>query len=140
MPCLSDGSELGLSNSELVGNLLSSPQKTTNDINHSATSIGAQDLDGDEVDGLSNTGAVGAMGVTILINIILRDGGSPGGMTFKLDMIGGDTSTGYVQVDTLAMGREYPKRVKVPRPSLGDTRKTFIIDYATRAGFRCVPM
>ena len=46
-----------------------------------------------------STGAVGAMDVAILVCIILRDGRSPGGATFKPDTI--DTGIDEVLVNTL---------------------------------------
>jgi hypothetical protein len=80
VPCLPGGGELDIGSSEL-GSLLSSPQSTANDISHSATSIRTQDLDGDGVGSFSNpifagNGAVGAMVVAILVDVVLGDGGS----------------------------------------------------------------
>ena len=89
------------------GSLLSAPQNTASDINHSATSVGTQCLDSGEAGSLSNpvlagngsNGVVGAMAVAILVRVILRDGCSTGGTTFKLDMI--DTSIDEVHMNTL---------------------------------------
>jgi hypothetical protein len=81
VPCVPGGGELDIGNSEL-GGLLGDPQNTANGISHSATSVRTQDLDSDGVGSLSNpifagTSAVGVMAIAILVDVVLRDGGSP---------------------------------------------------------------
>ena len=48
--------------SKLGGSLFSSPHNTANDISHGTTSVGTQDLDGNEVDSLGNTVLAGTNG------------------------------------------------------------------------------
>ena len=154
MPCLSSGSELGLGSSELVRGLVSDPQNIPNDISQSATSVGTQDLDSDEVDSLSNTllagtdstGAVGAMVVVILVDVILMDGGSSGGATFKLDMSGVDLGIDDVRVNTLITNRVVfvESESSEAKPFMvGDAGKTLgdgvITNNATRVRFSNVP-
>ena len=71
VPCLPGGSKLS--------GLLSGLQNTADNINHSATSART----GNGVGSLSDpifvgTGAMGAMAIAILIDVVLRDGVSPG--------------------------------------------------------------
>ena len=152
---LSGSSELGLGSSELLGSLVSGPQNTTDDVGHSATSVGTQDLDGDEVGSLGNpvlagtdrASAMGTMAVAILIDIIHRDSDSPTGATFKLDVVDVDTSIDDVHVNTVTAGRMVVVESEGSEAELvtvGDARKTLedgvITNHATRAGFMNVPM
>ena len=113
VPCLSSGSVFSLGCSELSGSLFNSPHNTANDISHGTTSVGTQDLDGNEVDSLGNTvlagtngtGAVGPVTVPVVVDVILWDGLSPGGTTLELDVVHVDTSIDDVDVDALATGR-----------------------------------
>ena len=154
MPSLSGSSVLSLCSGELVSGLFSSPQNATNDVSHGTTSVGAQDLDGDEVDGLRNTvlprtngtGAVGPVTVSVFVDVILRDSLAPGGATFELDVIDVDTGVDDVNVDTLAAGRVVFVESKGPKSeslTMGDTRKTLegaINNHATRPEHSNVPM
>ena len=153
--CLSGGSVLSLGSGELTGGLLGGPQNTTNNISHSATSVGAQDLDGNEIDCLGNavlartdgTGAVGPVTVTVLVDVILRDGLAPRSATLKLDVVDVDTGIDDVHVNALTAGRVVlveSEGSKTELSTVGDTRKTLagkvITNHATRAGLRNVPM
>ena len=51
---LSGGGVFSLGNGKLSGNLFGGPQNAADDIRHSATSVGIQDLDSDKVDSLGN--------------------------------------------------------------------------------------
>ena len=51
----SGGGVLSLGGGEFCCSLFSGPQNTTDDIGVGATSVGAQNLDGDKIDGLRNT-------------------------------------------------------------------------------------
>ena len=153
--CPSGGSVLSLSGSKLVGSLLSGPQDTTNDISHGTTSVGTQDLDGDEVDSLGNTvlartngtGTVGPVTVAVLVDVILGNGLAPGGATLELGVVDVDTGIDDVDVNALAAGRivlvESESSETEPL-AVGDTRKTLrggvITNDATRSGLRNVPM
>ena len=50
--------------------------------------------------GTNSAGAMGTMAATILVDVILRDGDSPGSTTFKLDVVGVDTSIDDVHINT----------------------------------------
>lgn len=104
----SGSSVLGTSSLRLSNGLLSSPNNTTNNISHGSTSIGAEDLNSNNVGSLGNTirtgsdstGTVGSMAITINIFIVVGHGLAPNGTTFKLDVIDVDTSVDDVDVDT----------------------------------------
>jgi hypothetical protein len=77
----------------------SSPLNTLQDVGHGAASIGAKDLDSDNLGLLCNTVTLGGNGasnvcsmtVTIFIFIASRDSRAPDGTTFKLFMVNIDT-------------------------------------------------
>lgn len=104
---------LSLGSSELVGSLFSSPQNTANNIGHSTTSVGTQNLDSNQIDSLGNaelartngTGAVGSVTVSVIVDVILRDGLSPRGTSLKFDMLDVDTGIDDVDIDALATAR-----------------------------------
>ena len=52
---LSGGGVLNLGSGELGGSLFDGPDNATDDIRHTAASVGTKDLDGDKVDGLGHT-------------------------------------------------------------------------------------
>lgn len=133
--CLSGGSVLSLGSSELVSSLLCSPQNTANDISHGTTTVGTQDFDGNKVSSLGNTifarangtSAMGPVTVSVLVDVILRDGLSPRGATLKLDVVNVDTGIDDVDVDTLTAGRVVlieSKSSEAKFITMGDTRKT----------------
>ena len=153
--CFSGGSVLSLGSGELTGGLLGGPQNTTNNISHSATSVRAQDLDGNEIDCLGNavfartdgTSAVSPVTVAVFVNVILRDGLAPRSATLKLDVVDVDTGIDDVHVNAFTAGRVVlveSESSKTELPTVGDTRKTLegrvITNHATRAGLRNVPM
>jgi hypothetical protein len=144
-----------LGSGELVRSVLSSPQDTGNNVAHSATSVGTQDLDGNQVDSLGNTilartngtSAVGSVTITVLIDVILRDGLAPRGPTLKLDVVDVDTGIDDVHVDTLTAGRVViveSESSETEFRAVGDTRKTLggstITNHATKLGSRNIPM
>jgi len=135
VPRLPGGGILSLGSGELVGGLFSSPQNTTDHISHGTTSVGTQDLDGNEIDSLGNTvlartdgtGAVSSVTVAILVDVILRDGLAPGSATLELDVMNVDAGVDDVHVNALTAGRVVLVESKGSEPKLfavGDTRET----------------
>ena len=110
---LPGGGVFSLSSGELARSPLGGPQNTTDDIRHGATSVGTQNLDGKEIDSLSNTvlartdgtSTVSSVTVSVLVDIILRDGLAPGSTTLKLDVVNVDTGVYDVHINTLAARR-----------------------------------
>ena len=86
------------------------------------------------------------MAVAILANVNLRNGCSPGGVTFKLDVIDIDGSINDVHVNTLTTGWDMiieSESSEVKPAMVRGTCKTLgggvITNHATRAGFRNIP-
>lgn len=79
----------------------------------------------------------------IHVDVVLRDGSSPGGAIFRLDLIEVDASIDYLHVNALATDRAVfveSESSEAKAATVGYTHKTIITNYATRAGFRNVPM
>jgi hypothetical protein len=81
------------------------------------------------------------------VDVNLRDDGSPGGATFKLDVIDVEAGIEDVHVNTLTTGRVVvveSESSEVKPSTAGGTRKTLgsgvTSNHATRAGFRNVPI
>jgi hypothetical protein len=132
---LSGSGVLSLGSGELHGGLFSSPQNATNNIGHGATSVGTQNLDGNEVDSLGDTvlagtdsaSAMGSVTVAVIVDVILRDGLAPGGATLELDVVNVDTSVDDVHINALtARGVVLVagESSETETLTVGDTRKT----------------
>ena len=86
------------------------PAHTADNIRHGATSVGAKDLDGDNVGLLRNTiltgsnsaSAVGTVPIPVFINIIQGHSLSPGCTTFEFSVVDVDTGVDDVNVNALS--------------------------------------
>ena len=109
----SGGGKLSLGSGELGGSLFSGPQNAGNDVGDGATSVGTQNLDSDEIDGLGNTvlartggtSAMGSVTVAVLVDVVLGDSCAPSGATLELDVVNVDTGINDVHIDTLTASR-----------------------------------
>ena len=80
------------------------------DVRHRTAAIGAQHLDSDDVGGLGDTvllrrngtGAVSAMTVVIVVDVVQWDCLAPGCPTLKLSVLSVDSGVNDVYVDTFA--------------------------------------
>ena len=110
---VSHRSILSLGSGKLGCCLLSSPQKTTDDIGGCTASVGTQDLDSDEICTLGDTvlaradciSAVGPIAVSELVGIVLRNGLAPGCAILELDMVNVNVGVDNVHVNALAVFR-----------------------------------
>ncbi|KAI3488847.1 hypothetical protein L1887_47046 [Cichorium endivia] len=111
---------------ELCGKLLGvvdGPEDTAGDVRHGSGAAGAEHLDGDEVRLLcyavlaraDGTGAVGAVTVAVLVDVVLGHGLAPASAALELDVVdvdagvddvGGDALTAVALVDVLVEGAE----------------------------------
>ena len=87
------------------------------------------------------------MTIAILIDIILRDGLAPGGMTLELDTLDVDASIDDIHVNALTTSRVMlveSESSETKFGMVGDTSKTLehseITNHATKAGLRNIPM
>lgn len=107
--CRAGGLELSESSGGLLHSGISGEDDTRDDVRHSAGAIRTEDLDGDDVGGLSNTvlpgsdgaGTVSTVTVVVLVNIVLRNGLAPEGTALELGMVDVDTSVDDIDVDAL---------------------------------------
>lgn len=100
----------GLGSGNLGSVLLSSVLDTLDDVGHGAGAVGAEDLDGVDVGLLGNTvlltgdgaRAVGAVAVSILVGIALRNGLAPVSATLEVDVLGVGAGVDNVDIDALS--------------------------------------
>lgn len=99
-----------LSSLGLLDVSLGSPLNTLHDIRHGTRAAGAQDLHAIDMGLLGNTvllagngtRAVSAVAVAILVLVTLGNGLSPGGTTFKVNVINESAGVNNVSINTLA--------------------------------------
>lgn len=103
------GLELSESSGSLLHSGISGENDARDDIRHGAGAVRTEDLDGDDIGGLSNTVLPGSDGtstvstvtVVVLIDIVLRNGLAPRGTALELGVVDVDTSVDDVNVDAL---------------------------------------
>lgn len=124
-----------LSRGHLGGVRLSSILDTLDDIGHSAGSVGAENLDSDDIGLLGNSvllagdsaRAVSAVTVAVLISVVGWDSLAPGGTALKVNVSDVGASVNDIDIDTLAAISRVQVLVEcaeVERLAVGDTGKT----------------
>lgn len=106
---LASGSKLLTSSFELGLCGLGSKVNTSNNVAHGTTSVATEDLDSDDMCSLGNTvlgrsngtRAVSTVTVAVLINVIQRNGLSPGSPTLELLVADVDAGVDDVDINTL---------------------------------------
>lgn len=107
---LSRSRVLRLCSSSLGQGRLCGPIYTIDDVRHTSATVGTEHLDGDDIGSFcdsiftrsNSSGAVSSVTVTVLVDVVLRNGLSPRCPTFELDVFDVDTSVNDVDIDTFA--------------------------------------